>query len=232
MLNEQFLISGLLLFFKYVLALPLTLFITFEIIPLFFSEKSTIVKNLPDLFKYHIYRGILIRIMGIIIIISFSLVPFKKNWVDISFFSLFSQVIILYFFVEFFIYLGHMLVHKYKIPILSKAHSFHHETKEDLQWVNSSKEHIFVIFLFLLIFSFIFYILFKSSDTAKILVSFVFLAFNAFSHYRLPISIPYLDQIFLFPKDHRRHHMKYGGPYGVTLSLFDTLFNTRDDHKK
>lgn len=231
-LEQVPLIDLLLISLKFVFAVPFFLFILFEIIPLFFGVKSTILKNFPDLLRYQIYRAFIVRLIGIVILISILLLPFGKYWFDLREFSLFSQIIILYFFIEFFVYLGHMSAHKYKAPFLTKAHSFHHETKEDLQWVNSAKEHYFVKSLFLIIFCFIYYVVFHSSNEARVIVTAAYLTLNAFSHYHIPFSIPLLNQIFLFPKEHRRHHTDYSGPYGVTLSLFDTLFNTRDDYKK
>lgn len=203
------------------------LFIIFEIIPLFFGIKNTIKSNLTDFIKYQVIRGIYTISLGIFFIVLFFYIKINFGLINITNFSTFSQVIILYFCSEFIIYIAHLLAHKYKIPILSKAHSFHHTLTTNMEWVNSRKEHYFVLTLFTFIFCLFFFVIFKSSNISHSIVIALYFLLNAFSHYRIPMSIPVLDQILLFPKDHLRHHTERSGPYGVTLSLFDSIFNTR-----
>ncbi len=203
------------------------LFIIFELIPIYFNKENTIIKNLPDLITYQVFRNIISAFLGGFILMILLLTPLPRGIFDITHFSTFSQVIILYFCIEFFVYLGHLLAHKYKVPLFSKAHHFHHQTTYNLQWVNSHKEHFLVIGMFLFFFCMFYFIVFISSNLSHTIVGALYLTLNAFSHFHIPISIPILDQIFLFPKDHLRHHTERSGPYGVTLSLFDTIFNTR-----
>lgn len=208
--------------------ITIILFILFELLPLYFGVKNTIKKNMSDLLTYQILRNIISIFLGGAILGLLFLTPLPRGLYDLTHFSTFSQVIILYFCIEFFVYLGHFLAHKFKIPLLSKAHGFHHQTTTNLQWVNSHKEHFLVIGLFLFFFCIFYFFVFRSSILSHTIVGALYLTLNAFSHFHKPVSIPFLDQIFLFPKDHLRHHTKRGGPYGVTLSLFDTIFDTRE----
>lgn len=212
---------------KYIIILTCFLFFLFEILPLLFGAKNTIRKNLHDLFVYNLARVVIVHSMGIGIILLLFLVPVEKQIIDLTHFSTLSQSVILYFCIELLIYGGHRAAHRYKVPFITKAHGFHHKIKDNLQWVNSKKESLIVIFLFLVVFCFFYYIAFKTNSLAKIIVAVSYLTLNSFSHFHTPFTIPYLNYIFLFPKEHKEHHIQFGGPYGVSLSLFDTLFNTR-----
>jgi sterol desaturase/sphingolipid hydroxylase (fatty acid hydroxylase superfamily) len=204
------------------------LFLLFEVVPLIWGAKNTIRKNLLDFLKYQVGRGIYAVCVGAFFVVCIHTLGLNIGFVDLTHLSHFSQALIIYFFVEFVIYLAHMLSHKRNIPILTSSHRFHHTVTNDMEWVNSKKEHLLVIALFLLIFTSMFFVVFKSSGISHIMVTSAYLFFNSLSHYRVPFTIPYLDQIFLFPKDHLTHHtVRRSGPYGVTMSLFDTIFNTR-----
>lgn len=205
----------------------ITLFFIFEIIPLFFNKKNTIISNLKDFFNYQLVRGFYTIIFGFIVAALFFYTKINIGIFNITNLSTLSQVLILYFFIELTIYTAHLLSHKYKILLLSKSHMFHHTIKDNLEWVNARKEHYFVLSLFTFVFCLFFFVIFKSSNTSHAIVIFLYFLLNAFSHYRIPVTVPVLDQIFLFPKDHLTHHTQRSGPYGVTLSLFDTIFNTR-----
>jgi hypothetical protein len=207
-------------------------FFVFEIIPLFFGYKNTIKKNLNEFFKYQLLRGIYAFTLGAFVTVLIFKGGFNLGIFDITHLSILSQVIILYFCSEFLIYLAHMGAHKIKIPVLSNAHKFHHTVKEDLQWVNSRKEHLFSISLFVLVFCFFFFIFFKSSPTAHLICTHLFIFWLAFTHFKIPLILRPLGYIFLLPGDHVRHHTKRSGPYGVTLSLFDTIFNTFDEKNR
>ncbi len=206
----------------------LVLFIIFEVIPIFFGAKNTIKKNLHDLMLYNIIRMYVTKVIAAFVSVLIILSPIKKEIIDLTHLSAFSQIVILYFFIELSIYFLHRVSHTYDIPLFSKAHGFHHKIKDDLQWVNSRKEHFLVITSFVIIFSIFYYVVFKTEVLVKIIVAALYLTLNTLTHFHIPFSVPVLDKIFLFPKDHRRHHTNFSGPYGVTLSLFDTLFNTRE----
>lgn len=215
----------------YVFLLSLIFFvIVFEIIPIVMGKGNTLRKNIPDFFKYHIGRKLFAVLVFNFILIILYTTPIKKGLLDLTSFSIASQTIILYFFVEFFIYMFHQIIHNSKIPLFSKAHNnYHHKITNDFQWVSARKEHMLIIASFVGIASVIFIIIFKSSPYAQIAMISIFLFLNALSHFRIPFSVKLLDQVFLFPKDHLRHHTKRGGPYGLTTTIFDTIFNTRDE---
>ena len=209
--------------------LTLTLLTLFEVVPVCLGRKSTLKKNLPDLARFHVVRGMVLLILGVTLPFLFFFMGIAHGIIDISYLPRFLQIVVLYLFSEFWIYLSHRSAHRYMIPILSKAHRFHHTTTTDLEWVNSKKEHYFVLILFLMVFEVTFFIVFHSSKGVFPVTLGLYLILNAFSHFEVPISIKYLDKVFLFPKDHLRHHTRKGGPYGVTLSVFDSIFKTRGD---
>ncbi len=205
------------------------LFLIFECIPLLFGAKNTIKKNFHDFLIYQLVRGLYTVTVGAIFVFCIFQFNVNKGLVNISHLSHISQAIIIYFFSELVIYLAHMYAHKRKIPIITKAHQFHHTITNDMEWVNSRKEHLIIITLFMLIFTIFCFVVFNSSNISHIFVTTTYLLLNSFSHYRKPITIKYLNQIFLFPGEHIKHHTLYkNGPYGVTLSIFDTIFNTRN----
>lgn len=208
----------------------LCLFVVFEYIPLlFWNIPQKIKSNFKDFILYHIGRGVYSVMIGFVCIYGYIKLGIFGQGIDIGHLTIVSQVILLYLCIEFVIYCSHMCAHKYKIPFLTRAHSFHHQTTSDMDWVNSKKEHFFVISLFVIIFTLFFFVIFNASSAAKTLTLGVYVFLNSLSHYRIRFSIPILDQIFLFPKDHYTHHtVRRSGPYGVTLSLFDTIFNTRN----
>lgn len=220
-------LQGCLLQIGALIFITLFLFSLFELLPIYLGKENTIKKNAHDLLTYQIKRNIISSFLGGLILVALFLTPLPRGIINITHFSTFSQVIILYFCIEFFVYLGHLLAHKFKIPFLSKAHGFHHQTTTNLQWVNSHKEHFLVIGMFLFFFCIFYFIIFKSTNLSHTIVGALYLTLNAFSHFHIPISLRFFDQVFLFPKDHLRHHTERSDPYGVTLSLFDTIFNTR-----
>ncbi len=232
-ISYQFLINAFQIFtiqFSKLLLILIILFIIFEVIPLLLNKENTIKKNFTDLIRYQLLRSVFGIFVGGGLLLLLLLTPIKKGLIDITIFSTFSQVIILYFCIELVVYCAHMLSHKYKIVLLSKSHAFHHEIKDDLQWVNSRKEHLLIIGFFVTVFVIFNFVIFKSSNLSHSIVSAAYLSLNALSHFHIPFSVKFLDQIFLFPKDHLIHHTKRSGPYGVTLSLFDTIFNTRGNN--
>lgn len=205
-------------------------FAIFEIVPTFFGVPSTIKKNMPDLFRFQVMRHVYVQAVGaafFFLVIYFHL---HGGALDIRNRSLMIQVLVTYLSIDFVIYIAHFMVHNYRVPLFSKAHRFHHTVTDDLQWVNSRKEHVLVLALFAFVFVFVLYVVFRASTIVIPIDIFLFLLFNAFSHYHLPITVPYLDRVFLFPKHHKNHHVQRSGPYGVTLSLFDTIFGTRSDY--
>lgn len=207
-------------------------FFLFEILPLFFGVQSTIRKNLPDLFRFQVLRHIYVQAVGGLFFFLVVYFHLHGGALDITGHPLWVQVIVTYLCIDFVIYFAHYMVHNYRVPLFSKAHRFHHTIHDDLQWVNSRKEHTLVLALFAFVFVFVQYVVFKASPWVVPINVFLFLLFNAFSHYHVPITVPVLDQIFLFPKHHKNHHVQRSGPYGVTLSLFDTIFGTRSDYER
>ncbi len=208
------------------------LFVLFEIVPLLFGARIRIRENWRDFIRYQVGSSVYITTMMVpFILLIFYLLHLQQTLFNITHYSLFSQVLILYFCAELTIYGAHMAAHKYRVPILSKAHAFHHTITTDMDWVNSRKEHLFVISLFATVYCLFFFVVFKSSNLSHLVVTSLYVFFNAFSHFRIPFTLQYFDQVFLFPKDHLKHHTRLGGPYGVTLSLFDTIFNTRAETK-
>lgn len=203
------------------------LFLVFEIIPTFFGAQSKIKENVGDFLKYQIGIGIYaVTVWFFLAVIIYSL-NFDIGIFGINSLPIIVQVTLLFVCSEFFIYLFHLCAHKYKIPILSKAHWFHHLVTTDMDWVNGRKEHPYIIALFMAVFVFIFIVIFESTYQAQIVTVTMYILLNAFSHYRIPVTVFGFDKIFLFPKHHFQHHTEHGGPYGVTLSVFDTIFNTR-----
>lgn len=222
---------GIILFEQNIFRLVLLVcgfFIIFEIVPLFFG-RCTIKQNFPDLLRFQIGRGVYAQFIGLVVFLLIIYLRLYHGMIDIRGESLIAQVLITYLSIDFTIYLAHLLVHKYRVPLLTKAHGFHHTITTDMEWVNSRKEHVLILGLFAIVFSVFFYAVYRTSPMVVPIVVALFLFLNALSHYRIPFSIGFFDQIFLFPKDHLRHHTQRSGPYGVTLSLFDTIFGTRDD---
>lgn len=213
--------------FKYFIFVMISMFSVFEIIPIFFGFKSTIKQNILDFFRFQVLRGVFSISIGTCFVLFF--IFFRINIGIINLYSLpiIIQVPIIYILAELVIYTFHLLSHKYKVPLLSKAHMFHHTITRDIQWTNSRKEHLFVLSLFSFVFCVLFYVIFSTSIISRLIVVIIYFFLNALSHFRILFSIPYLDKVFLFPKDHIIHHTERSGPYGVTLSIFDTIFNTR-----
>lgn len=202
-------------------------FVLFEIVPLAFGISSSIRRNLSDLIRFQLGRGMYAEGVGLVFLLLILYFHLYGGGIDLRQKTLILQVLIAYLSIDFVIYLAHFLVHKYRVPLLSEAHGFHHTVTSDMEWVNSRKEHVLVLGLFAAVFAFFFYIVYIVTPIVIPIVVAVFLLLNAFSHYRVPVSIPGLDHVFLFPKDHLRHHTEISGPYGVTLSVFDTIFGTR-----
>lgn len=211
------------------LLLAIILFVSFELLPLFFGSKSSVKKNLPDFLRFQVLRGGIIVLVGAALSSLFFFVGIANGLINISYLPLVLQVLIIYLSSEFCIYWLHRSVHRHVVPLISRAHHFHHSVTTDMEWVNSKKEHYLVLFLFVFVFSFFFFIIFHPSGAARAVALGVYVLLNAFSHLNSHISVAYLDRVFLFPKDHLRHHTKRSGPYGITLSLFDTIFDTRGD---
>jgi sterol desaturase/sphingolipid hydroxylase (fatty acid hydroxylase superfamily) len=199
----------------------------FEFVPLLLMRRNTLVRNFPDFFRFHLARGAALIMIGTAFPFLYYALGLRHGLVEMRHLPLIVQVIVLYLCAEFCIYWSHRIAHRRKLPLLSKAHRFHHEIVEDLEWVNGKKEHFLVLSLFAAIFSIVFFVLFEASSLARSLTLGLYLVLNALSHFGVPFRIPYVDHIFLFPADHRRHHTARSGPYGVTLSLFDTIFDTR-----
>jgi sterol desaturase/sphingolipid hydroxylase (fatty acid hydroxylase superfamily) len=223
----NFLINLLLIQSFFLISVNLIGFACFEIIPIFLKKQHKISENFPDLMVYQFGMSILSLIFGLAIIFLFKVLKLDIGIINISQFPLFLQVFIIYLVSEFFIYLAHFGAHKWLVPLVSSAHRFHHRVTYNMEWVNSKKENPFIIFLFVLVFCIVFYIFFQTLALAKVLSVNIFIFLQALSHYREKISIPYLDKFFLFPSDHFRHHTERTGPYGVTLSIYDTIFGTR-----
>jgi sterol desaturase/sphingolipid hydroxylase (fatty acid hydroxylase superfamily) len=205
----------------------ITSFLLFEILPIVLKKGNTIKHNIKDLFIFQFGMSFLSLIFGFLIYKTIIFFGLNFGLINISSAPIFVQVVIIYLISEFCIYLAHRFAHTLDIPVISKAHLFHHQITTDLQWVNSRREHPVVVFLFSLVFCVNLYILFKVNWLTTLAVVNVFVLLESFSHFRVPIYLKYLDKFFLFPKDHRAHHEKVGGPYGVTLSVFDTIFKTR-----
>jgi hypothetical protein len=166
-------------------------------------------------------------LFGALISVAFFTLHLNLGIFDIRGLSIFAQIFLVYMLAEFMIYASHLGAHKLKIPLVSKSHLFHHTITHDVQWVNSKKEHPFIIFLFILVFCFVFYTVFNTAPIVKILTVNIFIFLQALSHFRIPIGSKHLGWFFLLPKDHHRHHQNRTGPYGVSLSIFDTIFKTR-----
>jgi hypothetical protein len=203
-------------------------FLFFEILPILYGEREKISDNFKDLLLYQFGMSVLSLIFGILIYMTLHYFGLDLGFLNISSTSVYIQVPFVYLFAEFFIYLSHLGAHKLRIPLISKYHKFHHKITNDMDWVNSKKEHPVVIFLFVLVFSIVFYVFFRTDFLTKVLVVNIFIFLQAISHYRYHFSLFYFDKFFLFPKDHFDHHTKRSGPYGVTLSIFDTIFGTRN----
>lgn len=214
--------------FWYVCLVVCALLFLFEIVlPPLFGVQARIRENMHDFLYYQFGRSIFALVFGILIVTGYFFLDIRMGLVDITHLSLLSQVIILLFCSELCIYVAHMGAHKYRIPILSRAHAFHHTVTTDMDWTNSRKEHLFVLAFFMGVYTFFFFVVFQSSSASHVVTTTLYLVLNALSHYRVHFSWKYLDQIFLFPRDHFRHHTERSGPYGVALSLFDTIFDTR-----
>lgn len=215
--------------FAYFLAVTACFFTAFEVFPLFLGFPNTIRKNVTDMLRFHVLRTAVLMVFAIALQITFAFFRLNKGFIGITGFPVAAQVLVIYLCSEFFIYMFHFFSHTYKVPLLSKTHAFHHSISSDMDWINSKKEHYLVLCLFVCVFSLFFFVVFRASKEARLIAASLYIFFTTFSHFRIPLSVRYLDKIFLFPKDHLRHHTKRGGPYGITLSLFDTLFGTRGE---
>lgn len=214
-----------------ILELLLLIFL-FEILPLVFGVRSSFKKNFSDFIHFQFLRGIFSITLLLVFFVGIKKFGINEGYIDITGLSDVVQAVILFVYAEFFIYICHRGAHVFKIPLITKAHKFHHTVTSDLDWINARKEHNLIISLFVFIFSALFFIVFKSSPMSHSITLALFLILLSFSHYKVPISVPYLDKVFLFPRDHRRHHTQRSGPFGVSLSLFDTLFGTRSENVK
>lgn len=203
--------------------------ILFEfVLPRFFGKREKVFANSKDFFIYTVGLTLFNLVLGFFVVKGLNEIGYTKSLSDISHMNLILQIIIMSIFLDFLTYTLHYLVHRYNIPVLSKAHSFHHRITDDMDWVNARKESIIIMILFTVLSTFVLRTLFESSPIAVSIVVNLFLILSLFSHYRIHISIPYLDYIFLFPKDHFKHHTIRGsGPYGLHLTIFDTIFNTK-----
>ena len=213
--------------FSFLMLTNLLAFICFEITPIVLGKQQKISENFLDLIVYQFGMSIVSLFFGIIILVFMKATNFDLQILDIRSLPTIIQVSIVYLVSEFFIYLAHMGAHKWKIPLVSNAHKFHHRVTDNMEWVNSKKENPFIVFLFVLVFCLVFYIIFHTGTLTKLLSINIFIFLQALSHYREKFSLPILNKFFLFPKDHFRHHTERSGPYGVTLSIYDTIFSTR-----
>lgn len=212
----------------YVFLVAIGLLVFFEfILPLLFGIPHRLRKNFGEFVWFQVGRSLFALIFATAIILIFVVSDIPMGWISLMHLSLFSQVLILLFFSELVIYGAHLAAHKYPIPLLSRAHRFHHTVTTDMDWTNSRKEHLFVISLFMLVYCLFFFVVFRSSSIAHVITTSLYLFLNALSHYRVHFTFPVIDQVLLFPKDHYRHHTERSGPYGVALSIFDTIFATR-----
>lgn len=209
-------------------AINLLAFLLFEILPISLKKENTISKNFKDLIIYQFGMSFLSLLFGIVIYLLFLKFNFIKGYFDITDLNIFLQIFVVYLMSEFIIYMFHLVAHKWKIPLISKSHLFHHMVTEDLQWVNSKKEHPFIVFLFVLVFCFVFYTIFKTDFLVKIICINTFVFLQALSHFRIPFTVKYLEWFFLLPESHHKHHKQRGGPYGVSLSIFDNIFGTNN----
>ena len=150
-------------------------FVFFEIFPLILKKENTIAKNFNDLLLYQFGMSIFSIVFGVLIFFGFYKVGLVKEFINLRDLPLFVQVVIVYLTAEFFIYASHLSAHKLKIPLVTKSHYFHHTVTDDLQWVNSKKEHPFIIFLFILVFNFVFYTIFGTSTLVKVLCVNIFI---------------------------------------------------------
>ena len=212
----------------YVFLVAISLLVFFEcILPFVLNIPHRLRQNFHEFIQFQIGRSIFALIFATVIILALVGTHVPMGWISLLHLSLFSQVLILLFCSEFVIYIAHLSAHKYSIPLLSRTHRFHHTVTTDMDWTNSRKEHLLVISLFMLVYCFFFFVVFRSSSAAHVITTSLYLFLNALSHYRAHFTLPFVDQILLFPKDHYRHHTERSGPYGVALSIFDTIFATR-----
>lgn len=199
----------------------------YEIIPYLFGVKSEIKRNVKDIF-YTIGISVYTTVFGILLIFIYTKFDLPKGLIQIDHVPLYLQVAIIVISTDFFTYIFHRTVHKRYIPIFSKAHMFHHEISKNMDWANGRREHIYIMSAITVFSSIVFYFLYSGDPIANLLAFHVLLFLALFSHYRVLISIPVLDKVLLFPKDHYKHHNVYeSGPYGIHTSLFDTIFGTR-----
>lgn len=203
------------------------LFVIFEIIPILFLKQNTIYLNIKEFFQHQFLRGFFCTIIFLVYFYIFHIFQLPMHKFDITHLPLLVQYIITYLLIDLVLYSSHFFSHHHKIIFISKAHKFHHTVTSNLQWVNARKESYGLLALYVFVFFFFYHILFNSAGYSHIMVTATYITLLSFSHFRIPFTIPYLDKVFLFPKDHLRHHTDRSGPYGTSLSLFDTIFGTR-----
>ena len=207
-------------------------FVFFEIIlKSLLRNREAPIFSFKDLLLFQLLGPSINLIFGLIFTVVIFLTNLNLGLFNISSLHILFQIIILYLSVEFIIFLAHRLSHKKNFLGLYQYHKYHHSITKNMDWVNSRKESLIVSSLFVIVFCLVFYVLFKSSQMSNIVVVVLYLFLNNLSHYRYPFSIKYLDKIFLFPKEHQIHHLNNSGPYGVTLSLFDTIFKLTQNKK-
>ncbi len=199
--------------------------VLFELIPFIFKRNGTF--QIKDFFNFQVLRGAYTASLIIFLLFVFLYFQIPLGFISLEHLPFLVQGIIIYLIIDAIIYFCHLSAHKYRIPFISKAHKFHHSVTHDMDWTNARKEHYLILTLFTMIFFIVLFMVFQTTVAVRLFVISAYLTLLSFSHFRIPVSVPYLDKFFLFPKDHLRHHTERSGPYGTSLSIFDTIFKTR-----
>lgn len=155
----------------------------------------------------------------------FGYVDFKLS--NIGLLPNWIQLFLMFLYIDFFSYIGHVLMHK--IPFLWKLHKVHHAT-EELDVFNAGKGHIIENFIYPLLL-YIPLAIIGFNVTNIFIVYLIIYTFSIFTHCNINIPLGPLKYIFNNPQMHIWHHDKgikgkTGVNFGDALSIWDYFFTT------
>lgn len=138
-----------------------------------------------------------------------------------------GQFLVVFFFIDFFQWLIHNLLHR--VPFLWEFHKTHHSI-EEMDWIGQMRFHWmeWVVYRTLLYFPFT---LLDISPSVLFASGLLTLAVGFFNHSNLDVDIGKLGYFLNNPRMHIWHHTHPDcGPtlcnFGINLSLWDWIFGT------
>ena len=149
--------------------------------------------------------------------------------IDLSRFSTGIQLIIFFVVLDFVQWLTHILLHR--IPFLWQFHKIHHSVKE-MGFAAHLRYHWMENILYKPLKTFGVMILGGFEPEQAYIVHFIAITMGHFNHANLKLSWGPFKYLFNNPIMHLYHHAytlpqgKFGVNFGISLSLWDYLFNT------